>query len=229
MKLRLLTIAASALMLVGCPYDDDDSNYDRTYTISVTNLTANQPLSPLAVLGHNSHYQLFTLGSAATQALEMLAEGGDNSAVLAIRNSSRNVGYSASGSGVILPGSSDTVTLTMNRFTASRVSVASMLVNTNDAFVGETKVRVSQLGVGESVTMNMTVWDSGTEANAETAATVPGPAGGGEGFNSTRDDSDKVSFHAGVVSQDDGLATSVLKANHRFLNPGAKLTITRTQ
>ena len=55
--------------------------------------------------------------------------------------------------------------------------------------------------------MNMDVWDSGTEANSETAATIPGPAGGGEGFNATRDDSDTVSFHSGVISQDDGLTS----------------------
>ena len=62
------------------------------------------------------------------------------------------------------------------------------------------------------------------------AVTIPGPAGGGEGFNAVRDDSnDVVAFHAGVVSQDYGLANSALSANHRFLNPGAKLTITRIE
>ena len=77
--------------------------------------------------------------------------------------------------------------------------------------------------------MNMNVWDSGTELNDELAATIPGPAGGGEGFNTTRDDTDVVSFHPGVISQDDGLATSALSGNHRFLNPGARITITRTE
>ena len=75
----------------------------------------------------------------------------------------------------------------------------------------------------------MNVWDSGTELNDELAATIPGPAGGGEGFNTTRDDNDVVSFHSGVISQDDGLTTSALSANHRFLNPGARITITRTE
>ncbi len=56
------------------------------------------------------------------------------------------------------------------------------------------------------------------------------PAGGGEGFNAARNDTnDVVAFHAGVVSKDDGLANSALSANHRFLNPGAKLTITRVE
>ncbi|MCV6038334.1 spondin domain-containing protein, partial [Escherichia coli] len=79
------------------------------------------------------------------------------------------------------------------------LSLASMLVNTNDAFVGETGLSLKALAVGESYEMNMNVWDSGTELNDELAATIPGPAGGGEGFNSTRNDmNDAVAFHAGV-------------------------------
>jgi hypothetical protein len=104
-----------------------------------------------------------------------------------------------------------------------------MLVNTNDGFVGETQLDIGSLAIGESLNMNMAVWDAGTEANDESAATIPGPAAGGEGYNSVRDDNDRVSFHAGVISQDDGLASSVLNATHRFLNPGARLTITRTE
>jgi hypothetical protein len=77
--------------------------------------------------------------------------------------------------------------------------------------------------------MNMSVWDAGTEANDELAATIPGPAGGGEGFNADRNDDDRVAFHSGVISQDDGLASSALSANHRFLNPGAQLVITRIE
>lgn len=105
-----------------------------------------------------------------------------------------------------------------------------MFVNTNDAFVGETGLSLKSLAVGESYEMSMNVWDSGTELNDELAETIPGPAGGGEGFNAARNDSsDVVAFHAGVVSQDDGLANSALSANHRFLNPGAKVTITRVE
>ncbi len=109
------------------------------------------------------------------------------------------------------------------------LSAASMLVNTNDAFVGESGLSLKSLAVGDTFVMNMNVWDSGTELNDELAATIPGPAGGGEGFNSVRNDNDVVSFHSGVISQDDGLTTSALSTNHRFLNPGARITITRTE
>ncbi len=56
MKARVLFIAASVAVLAGCPDDDDD--YYR-YDVSVTNLTPNQPMSPLAVLTHNTNFDLF--------------------------------------------------------------------------------------------------------------------------------------------------------------------------
>ncbi|MEQ3491050.1 spondin domain-containing protein [Vibrio sp. SSH13-20] len=231
MKYRILLVAASVGLLAGCPSDDDnDVVKSYRYTINVANLTANQPMSPLAILAHNDKYKLFEIGKSASVELEHLAEGGSNAELLALKDSNDYVYQTLSGNGLVLPGSSDSVTFTVDPHKAGYVSVASMFVNTNDAFVGETGLSLKSLAVGESYEMSMNVWDSGTELNDEFAATIPGPAGGGEGFNAARNDTnDVVAFHAGVVSKDDGLANSALSANHRFLNPGAKLTITRVE
>lgn len=231
MKYRLLLVAASVGLLAGCPSsDDDDKTKSYRYTVNVANQTANQPMSPLAVLVHNSDYQLFEVGQSASVELEYLAEGGSNAELIALAGSNDDIDQGISGNGLLLPGNSDEVTITLDPSDYGYLSVASMLVNTNDAFIGETGLSLKTLSVGESFEMNMNVWDSGTELNDELAATIPGPVGGGEGFNATRNDSnDAVSFHAGVISQDDGLVTSALSANHRFLNPGAKVTITRIE
>ncbi|MFI3274392.1 spondin domain-containing protein [Vibrio sp.] len=226
MKARILFIAASVAVLAGCPDDDDD--YYR-YDVSVTNLTPNQPMSPLAILTHNTSFDLFEIGQSASVDLEYLAEGGSNAELIALSNSDANVYQGISGNGLILSGEQDTVSIRVDPNQEGYISVASMLVNTNDAFVGESGLSLKSLAVGDTFTMNMNVWDSGTELNDELAATIPGPAGGGEGFNSDRNDTDVVSFHSGVISQDDGLATSALSGNHRFLNPGARITITRTE
>lgn len=231
MKYRILLVAASVGLLAGCPSDDDnDVVKSYRYTINVANLTANQPMSPLAILAHNDKYKLFEIGKSASVELEHLAEGGSNAELLALKDSNDYVYQTLSGNSLVLPGSSDSVTFTVDPHKAGYVSVASMFVNTNDAFVGETGLSLKSLAVGESYEVSMNVWDSGTELNDELAATIPGPAGGGEGFNAARNDTnDVVAFHAGVVSKDDGLANSALSANHRFLNPGAKLTITRVE
>lgn len=230
---RLLLLAASVALLAGCPTDSDDDDPAppeetfATFSVEVKNTSTNQPLSPLAVIGHSSDYQLFTIGEPASEALEMLAESGDNSALL--NKQIEGVSVQMAGSGVIPPSGNDTVTVTMDTSASPYLSVASMLVNTNDAFVAETAMDLASLAVGESVRIAMPAWDSGTEANDEAAETIPGPAAGGEGFNSSRDDNDRVSFHAGVISKDDGLDTSVLDASHRFQNPAAQLIITRTE
>ena len=85
---RLLLLAASVGLLAGCPTDSDNDDPAppeetlATFNVEVKNTAANQPLSPLAVIGHSSDYQLFTIGQPASEALEMLAESGDNSALL---------------------------------------------------------------------------------------------------------------------------------------------------
>ncbi|MEX3071353.1 spondin domain-containing protein [Vibrio alginolyticus] len=230
MKYKILLAAASVAILAGCSDSDTDVIKSYTYTVSVENLTANQPMSPLAVLVHNSDFQLFEVGHSASVALEHLAEGGSNAELIAMMNDDDNIDQGISGNGLLLPGASDEVTISINPNRFGYLSVASMLVNTNDAFVGETGLSLKSLAVGESYIMNMNVWDSGTELNDELASTIPGPAGGGEGFNADRNDSfDRVAFHAGVISQADGLMDSALSANHRFLNPGAKVTITRIE
>ena len=108
------------------------------------------------------------------------------------------------------------------------ISVSTMLVNTNDAITGVSSVPISAMQVGDSVTMRSIAYDAGTEANTEAAAHIPGPAGGGEGFNAARDDiADRVAMHIGVVGLDDGFATSDLTGQHRFDNPVATVRIER--
>jgi hypothetical protein len=108
-----------------------------------------------------------------------------------------------------------------------------MLVNSNDAFAALDAQDLSALPVGQSVAFDLPAYDSGTEANTETADTVPGPAAAGgaqTGFDASRDDvADRVHAHAGIVSADDGLAGSALAAVHRWDNPVARLQVRRVR
>ena len=109
------------------------------------------------------------------------------------------------------------------------ISVSTMLVNTNDAFTAVNAIAVGSMAVSDTVVFEGIANDAGTEADTEAAGHIPGPAGGGEGFNAARDDdADRVAMHAGVVSQDDGFATSGLTEQHRFDNPVMRVRITRT-
>ncbi len=227
-------------LLTGCPFDDDDDNDtpvvvmpppaptpdpEYTYEVTVENLTYAQPMSPVAAILHLEN-KLWEVGMAASNELEVLAEGGDNSGFIG-----QDVAIASSSSdGILMPGMTTTVTVTTTDMMANNITVATMLVNTNDAFSGLTGVDLSSLAVEESKSWTLGTYDAGTELNSEAAGTIPGPADGGTGYDEMRDDiNNVVAMHSGVVSMDDGLTSSVLTQAHRFDNPTLKLTITRTQ
>lgn len=220
------TALLTSLVIASC--GGSSSNSNKMYRITLTNITANQPLSPATVILHKSGYHLWQAGEMASVALEKLAEGGSNTDVLTEATSDTHVLVSKSGTAVIPPGSSQTVELEIDDANGIKITVAAMLVNTNDAFAGQVSSKIANLAWGESFNMHVPVWDAGTEANTESAGTIPGPADGGEGFNASRTgDVDFVSIHQGAISDADGLASSVLNESHRFNNPGALLHVER--
>jgi hypothetical protein len=224
-KSKLTVLATLALLLSACNHNNNATDpVEYSYTVTVTNLTYAQPLSPLGVILHTDT-KMWMVGNAASVALEKLAEGGDNTDFLADTNALAQ----KSSDGVILPGSMSTVDLSTTDRMATYFTAATMLVNTNDAFSGLTGIDISTMAVDDTKSWNLNVYDAGTELNTEAAGTIPGPADGGNGFDATRDDVDFVSYHSGVVSQDDGLSSSVLTQAHRFDNPAIKLTIKRTK
>ena len=237
MKLAKVLIPAMCLALAACSDDDDDNMevvdpvtppppvaVEYEFTVTTTNLTHAQPMSPIGAALHTSG-QFFKVGEMASAELENLAESGDNSGLLGLDV----VNTSASGEGILAPGASVDLTLTTDSLDSQKLSIISMMVNTNDGFTGLNSLDVSSMAVGDTMSFRTVAYDAGTEANSEAAGTIPGPADGGEGLNAARDDVDMVAMHPGVVGNDDGLSTSVLTSAHKFDNPLLALTITRTK
>ncbi|MEP1551862.1 MAG: spondin domain-containing protein [Paraglaciecola sp.] len=196
---------------------------DVSYEITVTNLTKGQPVSPIAAVLHAEDDSIFTVGEVASVELEQLAESGMSEGMLSLGMTS------ASGTGPILPGENETVTITIQDVTDANLSITAMLGNTNDAFTGLNALDLSTLEVGDTWSGVGRAYDAGTEVNSESAETVPGPAAGGEGYNPNRTDTGYVAMHPGVVSSDDGLSTSVLTVDHKFDNPTVSIVVTRTE
>ena len=183
-----------------------------TYSVNVTNLTAGQPMSPVLITSSS----IYHVGESASAGLEKLAEGGDNSELLSTD--------SVSGTGLLTPSSSEILTINTQKQT---LSIATMLVKTNDAFAGIESYDVASLKVAQSTTLFLNVYDAGTETNDETNTTVPGL--GGEGYNAERETANIVTLHSGIISKIDGLATSNLNSLEKFNNPALKVVITRTK
>lgn len=246
-----LTAMAAALLLAGCGSSTSTSNATPTpppptppanamFEVTLVNLTAGQPLSPMVAAVHGDGFAIFNLGESASVALEHLAEGGETAPLLALATASPAVFASAAATGgPLLPGPDNKAVVMLTAPASSlptlRLSTASMLGNTNDGFTGVSGQSLATLAVGASVSTRLVGYDAGTERNTETADTVPGPATAGSGgkreaFNAVRDDVNTVvHVHPGVVSKDDGLPTSALTLAQRWDNPVAVLTVKRIQ
>ena len=205
---------------------------DLKYSITVTNLTAGQPFSPLAYSFHFSGFSPFTIGLPATIGIEKIAESGASDDYIAQAMANADVVLVDRAAGLTLPGETKALSVNFNVEMANAnqllFSLVNMLGNTNDGFSGVNSVAIGALAIGESLTLNAMSYDAGTEMNTESQATIPGPAGGGEGFNAARDDiADQVTMHPGAVTLDDGKIDSTLTQVHRWDNPVARITITR--
>lgn len=209
---------------------------DASFEVTVTNLTRAQPMSPVAVMLHQSGFNSFVDGQPASIGLELLAEGGDNTDVLAEIEATAEHLASGSTAGPIPPatiGAPVSLTFPSDQLEDVRISVITMLVHTNDAISGVNGVDISNMEVGDSIALTGPTWDAGTEANDEFQANMPGPDFGGEGFNGARDDLfDRVRIHQGAVtntSLESGLADSSLEERHRFDNPTVKIVVSRIE
>lgn len=241
--LKYSLLASMIPLMVACDNNGSSTSVDEQLTsdnaqfsVSMVNLTNNQPLSPVAVIAHSTGYHAFVDGETAGIELETLAEGGDNSQLLSSAQSNQYYLASASGSGPVPPqaaGETLTFSVPSDQLTDLRVTLLTMLVNTNDAFTGLNAADLSNMAIGDVKQWNAPSWDSGTEGNTEASGTIPGPADTSPnkvGFDAARsDDIDRVRFHAGVVTSADGLSSSVLDESHRFDNPTMRVSISRTQ
>jgi len=208
-----------------------ESSTQVSYQLTLTNVTENQPLAPFAAILHGDDYVAWHLGQPASSGLEKLAESGSPAELIA---EAATAFTSAMGDGILAPGETIQVelTATISAETFARhnlaLTLASMPVNTNDGFSGITGWNIAELQVGESQKMLLPIYDAGTEANSEMSSTIPGPAGGGEGFNAVRDDiANQVTYHPGVVTDANDYDSSTLDASHLFDQGAIMMEITR--
>ncbi len=221
----------SAATLIGCS-DNDNRNYQ--YQVSILNLTNNQPISPMAIIVHNDQFNAWENGATASTALEKLAEAGDPDDLLSLADNSDDVYYSAAlGEQNLAAGETGLLNLDFTTHKNNRLmlTIAGKLQNTNDGFAGRAMIDLQQLAFTDrdEASIDLLAWDSGTEANTETAATIPGS---GTGFDASRaDDINKVSQHIGIIGNQGvklALTGSALTSSHKFDNPVARVVITRT-
>lgn len=219
--LHTLLMAAALVALPVLPAAADDGQF---FDVTVTNLTRDQRFTPIMVASHRAGVRLFELGAPASPELATLAEEGNTAPLEAALIADPRVLETANSGGLLDPGASVTIRV-RTRGNFDRISVASMLIPTNDAFFALNGVKGPELG--RSATHTSVAYDSGSERNDETCASIPGPgfvecggpggggapAGGEEGF---------VHVHAGIHGIGDFDA-----AQRDWRNPTAYIVIRR--
>ncbi len=216
-------IAALATLSVGVAAGKsrDGSSGGINYEVSVTNLMPGQILSPVILATHTKdNAALFTLGQPASAELAAMAEDADTSGLLSLWSDNDDVNdvqVLTLNDGPIPPGQTATGVVNIDG-AATRLSLASMLVSTNDGFISLNGMSLTGV-VDRSI--RVPVYDSGSEANSESCDFIPGPPCGSH----VHDDSAAEGFvhiHSGVHGGG-GLTPS----RHDWHNPAALITIKR--
>ncbi len=205
LSLTLLSTAASA----------------QRFKVTVTNLTGGETFTPIMVASHKAGVKLFTLGTPASVELEQVAEAGDLAALEASLSSNQKVLQVVDSGAPLPPGKSVTLTVEA-RGPFDHVSVASMLIPTNDAFFAVNGADGLDF-FKHTVVYFSPAYDAGTEADDELCAHIPGPPNvcTGEGFNASRaGDGNFVHIHSGIHGVGDLSA-----AIYDWRNPVARIEI----
>ena len=187
------------------------------YEVTITNITRGAFFTPILVASHRSGVSLFTLGQPASDELAILAEGGDVEPLAQTLRANPRVSDVADSGGLLMPGQSVTVRVAARA--ADRISLAAMILPTNDGFIALNGMEVPRFG---SLTVRVPGYDAGSEPNDELCASIPGPQCGGEGASPDSGGEGFVHVHAGIH----GIAD--LKPElYDWRNPMASVTIAR--
>lgn len=219
-------LAGGVAIVAGVWAEDDDRSSGGFFEITVTNLTRGQQFTPILVASHKAGIRLFELGKPATPELQIVAEEGNVAPLTAALRSTSGV-LDVTNSGALLePGASVKIKI-RTRGNFDHVSVAAMLIPTNDGFFAVNGVRGAH---GREVrTLTSVAYDSGSERNDELCASIPGPffdecGGAGGGGTPTGDEEGYVHVHAGIHGIGDLQA-----AQRDWRNPVARIAIRRVQ
>ena len=212
LKILMSSLLCSTVLFASVAAAGDDMN---TYEITITNLTRGSVFTPVFAAAHKKHHKLFKLGYPASAAVADMAEGGATGGLPA----DLHTNYFTSHNDALLPGKSVTLTL-MAGEKFKYLSVASMLLPTNDAFLAVNGMKLPKKG--RTAYVMSPAYDAGSEANDELCDHIPGGGDcGGQPFSGPADsDEGYVHIHAGIHGIGDLEAS-----DYDWNNPVAKIAI----
>jgi hypothetical protein len=193
--------------------------------VTVENLTDNQTLTPAVVAAHENGFRLFQNHRPASNGLQQLAENGGVPVLVDELNGNDYVtSIAVAGDAPLPPGGSASTLITATGF-RNRISVAAMLICTNDGFAGVSNANVG--GNSGQSTRYGKAYDAGTEFNTQVFDDLVPPCSGIPGVGTGMSDPDLA--ENGVVRRHRGITETgdLSPATHGWRNPVIKVTIER--
>jgi hypothetical protein len=234
----LAALAAVAAALAAAPAAD--AKRADTFEVTFTDLTSGQPLTPAVAATHRGENELFRVGGAASFGLKEIAENGNNAPMLARLGSDGDVSdvveapggplVPAGSPGDAMFGQSTTFPIGAERG-ARFLSLAAMLICTNDGFTGVDSLRLPK-DVGDAVVVGSAGYDAGTEVNTEDFADIVPPCQVLVGVSSGEPGtgvSNPALAEGGVIHHHRGIAggADLLPGIHGWTDPVAEITVER--
>ncbi len=224
-------IAASLLGLFSATSQAQD------LTVTLTNLTQGIHFTPVIAASHDMSTSIFNVAQVASAELTALAEGGSITDMGTLLNAANADVINDPKGGLLAAAESTSFDLT-NSAGNQYLSLAAMMLPTNDGFVGLDSWEIPE--EAGTYTIYLNAYDAGTEANDELivadsgapgVAGIPAAPGMDAGSNGTgvvdNQSNSNIHIHRGVLGDmDESAGVSDLDSRvHRWLNPVAKLTV----
>jgi len=150
----------------GIIQDDSDANDSDagSFQVTFTNLTQNQPMTPPVVALHDPSVHLFQVGEVASDAIQVIAEMGNNAPLVEFAGANPSVVSAAGVAGTGPFGAGESVTLNLTTSESGQVfSAVNMIICTNDGISG---VDSAALPTGtDPVVILARPYDAGTRVN----------------------------------------------------------------
>ena len=228
--LTLLFVARS-----GAAYADGP--HLRTYRVTLQNLTKGQPFSPPVAATHRHGPRMFQVGNLASDELAAIAQDGNEVPMFNLFNGSSkttqavDIGRPLTPSGKVVGTFTDSVTFEIKAAPGDRFSLATMLICTNDGFLGLDAVKLPPEG---SRVFWLAGYDAGRENNTEKSQDIVDPCSALGPFKLSGDPNGNIDtavatnprqviqLHPGIKGVGD-----LSVQDHGWTDPVAKVTITR--
>lgn len=238
MNIKPLAVAALGVALTLLIPELARSEGGKTYKVTISNLTAGQPLTPPLLVTHSRRTGIFSVGEMASKGIQEIAENGNGMPLLMALEDDVHVHQVVTGLVPLVPandpggtGFENSASFTITAHGKARfLSFASMLICTNDGFTGLDSIKLPR----HKKTVYSLAYDARTELNTEDFANMVPPCQGLIGVAS--DDpgtgmTDPTLAEDGIVIPHVGIIGGVdlIPGIHGWSDPVTKIEIERVR